>query len=467
MRSVAMTMLIVCMASFAVAAERSVNVPFTGPERLTQPGLPTISYRFDASSRLTGVFVDGKLSVQYDWSMGDVPVVRFADRWTVHTELLDPQTILQETIDFKGERIRLATPSLEGRRYANLPVILEAVAEELALPASWRESLQFTGPDRATLAELDIRTHSASPGRRIGYINGEAAFWDLDLPVDFGGRLAGVLPTRLVVTRSGVLQLSAPRPLYDAVESMWTGPEGSEAAQARFVTDRRTNERLGSNLLWVCGYNERWYCTSSGSSGYCETYYEPYYCYSGGGGGGGGGGYDPPPGGGGTTVDPELTAIKKEYTDLCGYTPATSEFSTSSTYQPGSLHQFGFADLKSPESPYAIITDALKNGLAAMILELDNQTPTLTDAYRTPSERPAGSAGCGAHTRGTAVDISIRNGSGTFDCNMWNYMAAAANASGGWVESWADTVAGGTPHLHVDWGRTPNTPQEYGTCSGY
>lgn len=404
---------------------------------------------------------------------GDVPTVRFADRWTVHTELLDPQTIRQETFDFKGERVRLATPSLEGRRYARVPVVLEAVAEELALPAVCRESLRYTGPDGAAIphggGEVAVRLHSLSPGRRVGSINGAAAFWDLDLPVDFGGRLAAVLPTRLVVTRTGVLQLSSPRPLYDAVESMWTGPAGSNEAQARFVADRRTSDRIGAELLWVCGYTEHWYCTSEGSTGYCSNYYEPYYCYSGGGGGGGGdgGGYDPPPGGGGTTTDAELTAIKKEYNDYCGYTPATSEFSTASSYQPGPLHQFSFGDLKSPESPYAIITDALKNGLAAMIIELDNQTPNLTDAYRTPSERPAGSAGCGAHTRGTAVDISIRNETGAFDCNMWNYMAAAANASGGWVESWADTIAGGTPHLHVDWGRAATTPQEYGTCTGY
>ena len=466
MRNVAMTMLIVCVASFAVAAERFD--PFNSPDHHTQPGLPTISYEFDATSRLTGVLVNDRLAVQYDWSDGDIPTVRFADRWTIRTELLDPQTILQETADFKDDSIRAAMPSLEGRRYARLPVVLEAVAEELALPASWRDSLRYTGPDRAAIAhvggELDIRLHSTSPGRRVGFIDGTALFWDLDLPIDFGGRLAGVLPTRLVVTQSGILQLSSPRPLYDAVESLWTGPEGSNEVHARFVTDRRTNERIRSELLWVCGYTERWRCTSSGSTGYCENYYEPYYCDS---GGGGGGGYDPPPSGGGTTTDPALTAIKKEYNDYCGYTPATSEFSTSSSYQRGALYQFSFSDLKSPESPYAIITDELKDGLAAMILELDNQTPTLTDAYRTPSERPAGSAGCGGHTRGTAVDISIRNAAGAFDCNMWNYMAAAANASGGWVESWADTIAGGTPHLHVDWGRTANTPQEYGTCSGY
>jgi hypothetical protein len=466
MRNVAMTMLIVCMASFAVAAERSD--PSAGPDRFTQPGLPTISYDFDAESRLTGVLVDGRLVVQYDWSAEALPTVRFVDRWTIRTELLDPHTILQETFDFKGDRVRMAAPSLEGRRYARLPVVLDVVAEELGLPASWRDSLRYTGPDRAAIAQeggdLDIQMHTISPGRQIGSIDGMPAFWDLDLPVDFGGGLAGVLPTRLVVTQTGSLQLSSPRPLYDAVESLWTGPAGSNAAQARFVTDRRTNQRLGSELLWVCGYTERWNCTSSGSTGYCENYYEPYYCDS---GGGGGGSYEPPPTGGGTTTDPALTAIKKEYNDYCGYTPATSEFSTSSTYQRGALHQFSFSDLKSPESPYAIITDELKDGLAAMILELDNQTPRLTDAYRTPSERPAGSAGCGGHTRGTAVDISIRNASGAFDCNMWNYMAAAANASGGWVESWADTIAGGTPHLHVDFGRAANTPQEYGTCSGY
>lgn len=241
----------------------------------------TISYRFDATSRLTSVHVDSRMAVTYDWSTGDVPTVLFADRWTIQTELLDPQTIVQETIDFNGERVRLVTASLEGRRYAKVPVLLEAVAEELALSASWRDSLSYTGPDRATIThhgvELDIRLRSVSPGRRIGYIDGTAAFWDLDLPVDFGGRLAGVLPTRLVVTQTGILQLSSRRPLYDAVESLWTGPKGSNEAEARFVTDRRSNEQLRSELLWVCGYTERWYCTSSGGTGYCENYYEPYY----------------------------------------------------------------------------------------------------------------------------------------------------------------------------------------------
>ena len=103
-----------------------------------------------------------------------------------------------------------------------------------------------------------------------------------------------------------------------------------------------------------------------------------------------------------------------------------------------------------------------------MINYMDNQTPTLSDAYRTPSERPANSAGCGGHTQGTAVDISIKNASGAFDCRLWDLMAAAAHAAGGWVESWEDTVANnGTPHLHVDWGKPANTPQEYKQCSGY
>lgn len=460
MRTVAVTLLITCVAGFAVAADRSVGVPFH-KDRLTYPGLPTISYRSDPAGRLVDVVVDGRSVLQYDWSAAEVPSVRFADQWTIRTELLDSKTIRQETFDFNGERIRLATPSLKGRRYARLPVVLDAVAEELALPASWRDTFRFTGQDSAAIAhgggELALRLQSMSPGRRIGFIDGTAAFWDLDLPVDFGGRLAGVLPTRLVVTRSGALQLSAPKPLYDALETVWTGPDGSTETHARFVTEQPRQDRVRSEMYWVCGYSEHWWCTSYGDWGYCGNYYEPYYCYS----------NADQSGGGSSGEDPELTNIKREYEISCGYVPDDSELVTARSYQPGPLHQYGFSDLKSPQSPYAIITAELQGGLANMIVHLDNQTPTLTDAYRTPSERPAGSAGCGGHTRGTAVDLSIRNETGAFDCRVWNYMAAAANASGGWVESWADTVAGGDPHLHIDWGRPANTPQEYGTCTGY
>jgi hypothetical protein len=463
-------MLIVCVASVAVAADH-------GPAHLNQPGLAAISYQFDSIGRLAAVTADGKMIVRYDWTAGDFPLVRFADQWSIATTLLDAATIHQETFNFKGESVREATASLLGRRYARVPVVLDAVAADLGLPDSWRDDFRFTGPNDAVIGrgpgQAGIRLVPVSPAARVGYVDGSPAFWDLDLPVDFGGRMAGVLPTRLVVTRDGSAQLSAPQPLYDALQSIWVNrrADGIVDTSARFVTDRRDRDRVQADMYWVCGYSERWYCTSDGSSGYCENYYEPNYCWSN--DGGGGGGYDPggdPGGGGGPYVDPltqEKTNLKNEYQTTCGYTPDDSVFSNASTYNPGPLPDYSFAQLKSPNNSWAIIAPELQQGLADMINYMDNQTPTLTDAYRTPSERPAGSAGCGGHTQGTAVDLSIRNASGNFDCQMWDLMAAAANASGGWVEPWADTVAGGTPHLHVDWGRTPNTPQEYGQCSGY
>lgn len=67
-----------------------------------------------------------------------------------------------------------------------------------------------------------------------------------------------------------------------------------------------------------------------------------------------------------------------------------------------------------------------------------------------------------AHTpTASRRNISIRDDSGNFSCTLWNMFTEAAD---GWIEPWTETVARGTPHFHVDFGRAKNEP---GTCTGY
>jgi hypothetical protein len=227
-------------------------------------------------------------------------------------------------------------------------------------------------------------------------------------------------------------------------------------------------------LTFVCAGHVRATCTTMAKYTYVETQwwdgttsghwdFDGYYevCSY---GDSGGGSYTPPgPSGGGTSSPPPgVISLQQEYVDADCDVPPASAFQNETQYNANSAANYTFAELSNGHT-YAIITEELKFGLDQMVNLLDGYVPRVTDAYRSPTDNEAtgGSASCSAHTYGLAADISIRDESGNFSCTLWNMFAEAAD---GWIEPWTETVARGTPHFHVDFGRAKNDP---GTCTGY
>lgn len=443
---------------------------------LSDRGLPVVIYHFDSNQRLAAVRIDGRIVVALDWTSGaEVPVIRFDDRWQFRAERVDQMAARQIVLDAAGTELRstLLSPGAAGT--AKRP-ILDGIADELRLPSDWRDSARLgeEGGEISRTREgrpLRYKVIKHRDGVRIARTpdvrtnDQRVLFWDLDLPIAVPTWAKHAVPTRLIAGAGGSVQLAIESPVSGGVESAWIAhtATGGRAANLRFLAPAE-RARIRSSMLWVCGYSERWYCTSSGGYGYCESYWEPSYCWS----NAGDGGYtdpDPPTGGGGTPyVDPEVKALQDQYTAHGCTKPDASSFIQESQYvNPGN---FSWAELSDSSSNWAIITDALRNGIQAT-RDGYGSALDISRAYRTPDNNAgtAGAAQCSAHIFGTAADVQIRNSSGAHDCSMWDAIAAAGSAAGAWVESWDELVRRGTPnHVHLDFGRAANTQAEYGTC---
>jgi hypothetical protein len=284
------------------------------------------------------------------------------------------------------------------------------------------------------------------------------------------GRLAQLVPSRLIVTAAGAIEVAPAVPVAGAVESFWTSDPLQQRVEFRtLVDDAAPSGRMRAEMMWQCGSTEHWYCDSSGGYGYCENYYEPYYCDS-----GGGGGYTPPPGDTGGGTPPTQTPQQQQQqlyssSNSCTETPSTSQFLDANGYNAtGMANYFSFAAFKSPDAAYVLVDPRLVNGLAAMQSDLDTMSmPHLSlfqdgAGYRIPGAN--GDTPCGAHCYGRAVDLSIRNSSGAHDCQIWNVLAGAAS-SYGWVEP-AQSIragSGGTlDHFHVTFDGRTSSPSTYG-----
>jgi hypothetical protein len=444
---------------------------------LSDRGLPVVVYHFDSRQRLTAVRVDGRIVVALDWTGAtDVPLIRFDDRWQFRAERVDQASARQIVLDAAGTELRstLLSPGATG---TSKRPILDGVADDLALPSDWRESARLgeeggdisRTPDGRPLRYKIIKNRDGARIARTPEIrtnDQHVLFWDLDLPIDVPAWARHAVPTRLIAGSGGSVQLAVESPVTGGVESAWVThtATGERAANLRFLVPAE-RARVKTSMMWVCGYSERWYCTSSGDYGYCETYWEPSYCWSNDGGGGGYTDPDPPAGGGTPYVDPEVKALQDQYKAHNCTVPDASSFIQESQYtNPGN---FSWAELSDPSSNWAIITDGLRNGIQATRTGYGSALG-ISAGYRTPDTNAGtgGSAQCSEHIFGTAADVQIRNSSGAHDCTMWDAIAAAGNAAGAWVESWAELVRRGTPnHVHLDFGKPANTKAEYGTCN--
>jgi len=458
-----------CLAAL-IAATAVAGNPGSGPTRqLTYAGLPTITYVSDGNGQVTDVAMDGRAIISYDWTSAPYAVpIRFFNRWTVVTSVLPDGSASQQVVDSHGAQRLSGAVLAYARQHARPAVVLDAFAADLGLNAGWQEGMETISANEVRLPANGkisiIRYHATSDGVRVAEADGKPVLWDIDLPLGVSGRLGQLVPSRLIVTSTGAVQIAADIPFVDGIESLWTNDSSGSNASFRTL---RANDTVGSASVkplammicdssYVCTYSDG--CPSCGG---CSTTY--YWCDPGSGGSGG----SPPPddGSGGTGTPPPKTP-QEQQRDLyvnqpCSPVPDASQFLDATGYGSSGLQNyFSFADFKSPSANYVLVDGGLVTGLGSMARTVS--IPGLSDpgngaGYRIPGANSA--TPCGDHTYGTAVDLSVRNSSGTHDCNIWNALAVAGNAAGGWVEP-ASSIApnGGVPnHFHIAFDGRTNT----------
>jgi hypothetical protein len=480
MRGIAFITVLLLIVSSAFARSSEVLPKKTDDvQSLRETGLPWVDYHFDATGHLSSVSIGRKERVRFDWSWGDLPRIQL-EPWTI--ELQVRNQVLYETLsDPSGAQRRSIETPLTGRRYPKAPAVLDGLADEVEFDRDWKARLRVSGPDDVEMVGLhneSLKIHfvSAGPHVRIGRLPGTAipVLWDLELPLDIPANVRNVLPTRLIVSARGSVELTAPEPLEDAISAIWVSRPEANHSGVEFVSAVRRDRSpgsvsasVGALMLWACGYNERWSCWTDGTDWYCSNYYEPYYCWS-----PDPGGSPPPPdtggGGGGAPPDPR-ESVRDLYRQYCPTVPNSNWLLDRTQYAANPLSNFfSFDDWRDGNGTYQLVMvdPVLPDKLTQMQAELDTVSlPPLSDpgyggGYRLPgtdSRTP-----CGDHCYGLAVDLSIRAANGSHDCHLWNLLAAAAHDVGGWVEP-ADTIApnGGVPdHFHVAFDGRTNT--DYG-----
>ncbi len=458
-----------CLAAF-LAAAAFAGKPGSGVRRqLAYAGLPTITYVSDSDGQVTEVTMAGKPIISYDWTAAPYAVpMRFFNRWTVVTSVLPDGSASQQVMDSHGAQRASSTILAHGRQLAHPAVVLDAYATDLGLSPGWQAGLETVSANEVRLPahgkSISLRYHAIGDGVRVAEADGTPVLWDIDLPLGASGRLAQLVPSRLIVTSTGAVQLAADIPFIDGIESIWTNDaSGSHASFGILRADatvRSTSVGPHAEMMVVCGYTEFDSCWDYAGGSVCNADVYLTYCDS-------GGGTTTPPGGGtgGTTPPPPKTP-QQQQRDLyanqpCSPVPDASQFLDSTGYGSSGLQNyFSFADFQSPSASYVLVDSALVSGLGAMARTVT--IPGLSDpgngaGYRIPGANSA--TPCGDHTYGTAVDLSVRNSSGTHDCNIWNALAVAGNAAGGWVEP-ASSIApnGGVPnHFHIAFDGRTNT----------
>ena len=123
-------------------------------------------------------------------------------------------------------------------------MLLDAVAADLGLAAGW-EAGEVDTPSEVQLhangRTISIKYRNVGPGVRVGESEGKALLWELDLPLGVTGRLAQILPSRLVVTAAGTSHLAADSPIVGVVDGILTiDPTGDRVAFRKQVETSST-----------------------------------------------------------------------------------------------------------------------------------------------------------------------------------------------------------------------------------
>ncbi len=174
-------------------------------------------YVINGDGRLSEVSMAGRPIVSYDWSAAPYAVpMRFFNRWSVVTAVLPDGSAMQQVVDSRGAQRAFGSVLAHGHEFGRPSALLDAYAADLGLAAGWQEGMQTTSANDVRLQAngkaIAIRFRQIGEGVRVAEADAKPILWDIDLPLAVDGRLGQVVPSRLIVTSSGAVQLSGDTP---------------------------------------------------------------------------------------------------------------------------------------------------------------------------------------------------------------------------------------------------------------
>src|SRR5205085_8254653 len=228
-----------------------------------------------------------------------------------------------------------------GRQFPHPAAVLDAFAADLGLSGGWQQGMETLSAAEVRLPAngkiVTIRYHATGEGVRVGESDGKPVLWDIDLPLGVSGRLGQLVPSRLIVTSTGAVQLAADIPFVDGIESIWTNDVSATHVSFRTPRAEATVHGAGlgphAEMMVVCGYTEFDSCWDYPGGSVCNADVFLYYCDN-----GSGGSYTPPsgdgsgggPGGGtGTGSNNQITDILLHAAVDAGKLNATGKLQTA------------------------------------------------------------------------------------------------------------------------------------------
>jgi hypothetical protein len=252
-----------------------------------------------------------KQIVSYDWAEEPYSVpVRFFNRWSFNTSVMPDGSGTQQVVDLAQKQGGSGVILAHARQLGRPTMLLDALAADLALAPGWEAGQDVISANevrlRANGKTMNIKFHSVGQGVRVGESEGKAILWDLDLPLGLKGLLGQIVPSRLIVTSTGTVQLAAYDRVIGAIDGIWTSDAGGNSATFRKQLDtsgahamshgRRTDAattdedwmpsvntdtEVHAEMMWLCGMSQYWYSWTDGINWFYETRYQPTYCASG------------------------------------------------------------------------------------------------------------------------------------------------------------------------------------------
>src|SRR5207248_319591 len=216
-----------CLSLFVAASALAAKPGGPVTRELAYAGLPAITYVSNSDGLLSEVRIGGKQILSYGWTTAPYTVpVRFFNRWTVITSVLPDGSASQQVMDSHGAEHASRTVLPHGRQFPRPAVVLDAFAADLGLSGEWQQGMETTPAGEVRLPAngklVTIRYHATGEGARVAESDGKPVLWDIDLPLGVSGRLGQLVPSRLIVTSTGAVQLAADIPFVDGIESIWT-----------------------------------------------------------------------------------------------------------------------------------------------------------------------------------------------------------------------------------------------------
>lgn len=280
-------------------------------------GLSAINALFDSQHRLTDLVGDAGILVSFRYGPQGIREIDVPAHFSLQFIRAGSGKLRQILRSGRGHHLKETLVPGEYGPLIAPPVSLNAVVSRLGLDYNWSSNIRVEGNELLTVSDLS--------GRALAYVltgmgieeaplnvgfdsQGNALFYDLDVTplIGFPGPDSAGIPSRVIITADGRVQLDAPRAARGAMFCVWSDVDERVLVQTlngpvNGPAENGSSSRISPLVLYLCDPSTvcSWDSVGNGS---CTTTYR--WCDSGDGGGGGGtvgdGGGGTGGGGGGT-----------------------------------------------------------------------------------------------------------------------------------------------------------------------